>query len=313
MTLSQDTLLCPVCQSTDTFRLGAIAPSNLFAGTILDFELDGGDLIKCKNCYLVFRYPRPSKQDLDKLYESGNIDNWAIPGEQRTDWSLVKEWLGSQIKIQKVLDIGCFDGRFLEFLGGNYQRLGLEIHQEAARRACERGIDVIGHDFEQMSSYKANADLAVAIDVIEHTLDPVAFLEAVSDNVREGGFIALTTGNTDSFTWRLMGGQYWYCHIAEHVSFINPLWIGQIAPKLGLEVQSLQLFSHDGDAASLKQKLKEAVANLTLRFFPKLFGYLRANGFGGIDLKRYPGMALSPPYWMTAKDHLFVVFKKNIR
>jgi hypothetical protein len=107
-----------------------------------------------------------------------------------------------------------------------------------------------------------------------------------------------------------MGSRYWYCHIAEHLSFINPAWIERAAPLLGLEVVRLSFFSHAGGKPSFRQKAYETAANLILRFAPGLFAWLRRSGAGGVDLVRYPGLALVPPYWMSAKDHMLFVLRK---
>ena len=301
---------CPGCHSTNLIQLGPIAPSNIFAGRLLEKELAGGALWQCFNCHLLFRYPRPSGEELNTLYQSGCVDSWSTSVEQRTDWRLIREWLKAQKEVRRVMDVGCFDGRLLEFLGRNFEWFGIEIHAEAAQRARIKGVDVVSNDFANLPALNTEVDVALAVDVIEHSLDPKLFLTSLAACVRPGGYIAVTTGNTEAPTWRLMGSRYWYCHIAEHISFINPSWAEVVAPQLGLEIETLRLFSHAEGEATFKQRIYEASANLLLRFAPKLFGLLRRFGAGGIDLARHPGLALVPPYWMSAKDHMLVVFRK---
>lgn len=209
------------------------------------------------------------------------------------------------------MDVGCFDGRLLEYLGRDYAWLGVEIHEEAAQRARARGVDVVSSDFSNLSELNAGVDVALAVDVIEHSFDPKIFLAALAANVRPGGYAVVATGNTAAPSWRLMGSHYWYCHIAEHLSFINPSWAEKVASQLGLEVVYLRRFSHAEGAVPLKQRVYEAVANLILRFTPTLFARLRRFGVGGIDLGKYPDLELAPPYWMTAKDHMLVIFRKR--
>jgi 2-polyprenyl-3-methyl-5-hydroxy-6-metoxy-1,4-benzoquinol methylase len=278
---------------------------------MLEQELAGGALWQCSNCHLLFRHPRPSGEELNKLYQSGHAESWSTPVEQRTDWQLVREWLKAQKGVSRIMDVGCFEGRLLEFLGRDYAWLGVEIHEEAARRARARGVDVVSSDFAKLSELNADVDVILAVDVIEHSFDPKIFLTSLAACVRPGGYVVVTTGNTEAPSWRLMGSRYWYCHIAEHLSFINPSWAESVAPQLGLEIEYLRLFSHAEGRASLKQRVYETSANLLLRFAPKLFALLRRFGAGGIDLGRYPGLAHSPPYWMSAKDHILVVFRKT--
>jgi SAM-dependent methyltransferase len=280
---------------------------------MLEQELAGGALWKCFSCYLHFRHPRPSVEELHKLYQSGHAESWPTPVEQRTDWRLIREWFKAQQGIKHVMDVGCFDGRLLEYLGRDYAWLGVEIHEEAAQRARARGVDVVSSDFAKLFELNTDADVALAVDVIEHSFDPKIFLASLAACVRPGGCVVVTTGNTEAPSWRLMGGRYWYCHIAEHMSFINPSWAESVAPLLGLEVAYLRLFSHAEGRASITQRAYETSTNLILRFAPKLFALLRRFGAGGIDLSRYPSLALAPPYWMSAKDHMLVVFRKKCK
>jgi SAM-dependent methyltransferase len=231
--------------------------------------------------------------------------------EQRTDWWLIREWLKKRQGVKQVMDVGCFDGRLLEYLGHDYAWLGVEIHEEAARRAHARGVDVVCNDFAKLSELNVGVDVALAVDVIEHSFDPKTFLASLAACVRPGGYVVVSTGNTNAPSWWLMGARYWYCHIAEHLSFINPAWAENVAPQLGLEVEYMRLFSHAEGRASIKQRAYETTANLILRFAPKVFALLRRFGAGGIDLDRYPGLALAPTYWMSAKDHMLVVFRKT--
>jgi 2-polyprenyl-3-methyl-5-hydroxy-6-metoxy-1,4-benzoquinol methylase len=304
-------VICPGCGADNTSRLGNIAPSNLFAGRQLEQVLPGGSLWACPSCHLLFRYPRPEVETLKTLYQSGAAENWPTPVDQRTDWCLVRNWIKSKQGISRVLDVGCFDGRLLEYLGRDYVWLGVEMHEEAARRARERGVNLVSADFNQQQAPTVDADVALAIDVIEHSADPQKFLADIASCVRPGGYVVITTGNTNAPSWRLMGSRYWYCYIAEHLSFISPVWAKTAAARLDLDIEFLRTFSHAEGTITLLRKIYEAVANLLLRFAPALFAWLRKHGGGGIDVTRFPELALAPPYWMSAQDHMLIVFRKR--
>lgn len=308
--LSAAAAMCPSCGSRKTRSLGEIPPSRAFAGRTLDKVLPGGSLWRCHACRLLFRYPRPAKAELDALYQGGHEESWADAAQLRADWQLLRQWLETRHDIKRIIDIGCFDGRLLEYLGAGYGRYGVEIHEGAARRAREHGIDILGHDFSSLPPLDAPMDLALAIDVIEHSLDPRAFLKAMAAYVRPGGFVAVATGNTQAASWRLMGSRYWYCHIAEHMSFVNPEWARRTGPALGLELADTRLFSHAANQTGRKRKMFEVLANLVLRVSPRLFAFLRRTGSGSIDIDRHPALALTPTYWMSARDHMILVFRK---
>ncbi|MDH3310110.1 MAG: class I SAM-dependent methyltransferase [Gammaproteobacteria bacterium] len=302
---------CPSCESGEVRQVGPISPSNIFAGRVLGQVLPGGFLWRCSDCCLEFRYPRLPRSEIDKLYQLGNNESWATPVEGRTDWILVSKMISSLSGISRILDAGCFDGRLLEYLGQGYERWGVEIHKEAAEKARQRGVHVVSADYSKLPLCQIEVDAAIAVDVIEHSYDPLEFLACLASVVREDGIIIITTGNTDAPTWRLMGSSYWYCHIAEHLSFINPKWARNAAQRLGLEVVAIERFSHMDDS-TFSHRLYETFANLVYRASPRLFSGLRRLGGGSIDLKRYPELLHVPPYWLSARDHMLVEFKKRI-
>lgn len=292
-------------------RLGAIPASNTFAGRHLDRVLPGGALWRCPACHLVFRYPRLAKQELDALYRLGHDESWPDPVESRADWVLAAKLIDDFPEVKRVLDVGCFDGKLLDYLDSRYEKLGVEIHPKAAERAGKRGIRIIAHDFAELASHPAVADAVLAVDVIEHTDDPLAFLAQLVRAASPGGLVIVATGNTDSPSWRFMGSRYWYCHIAEHISFINPAWAHRAAHRLGLEVVAIQPFSHVDGRGKLGRRLRELTVNLAYRASPRIFGWLRRLGAGGIDVARFPELLEVPPYWLTAQDHILIAFKKN--
>jgi len=208
-----------------------------------------------------------------------------------------------------VLDVGCFDGRLLDSLDSQYEKLGIEIHDEAVRRAEMRNVKVVGRDFDEIPVLQGGVDAVLAMDVIEHTQDPLAFIAKLAEAVKPGGLILIGTGNSDAPSWRLMGSAYWYCHIAEHISFINPRWVGHAARKLGLDKVAILTFSHGG--RHVRQRLREATLNVLYRLSPSLFARLRRLGAGQIDVSRFEELGKVPPYWLSSKDHFLIVFRKS--
>ncbi len=303
--------ICPSCGADLPEYFGPIPANNAFAGRYLDRLLPGGGLWGCLRCFLVFRHPRMSEDELNRLYSCGHSESWADSARSRADWNMIQKIISSRTEINCILDIGCFDGRLLEFLGPAYDRMGVEIHETAAQKARSRGVKIVAADYQDPSLLKIKADAVLAIDIIEHTYDPARFLERLALTVRKGGIIIVSTGNSSALSWRLMKSRYWYCHIAEHLSFINPSWVARAAPEIGLTVEDITFFSHGGQDITFSKRIYEMTTNLALRFTPKVFAWLRKKGMGNIDICRYPEMALAPPYWMSATDHMLVVFRKK--
>lgn len=300
---------CPSCGGRRTRFIGHIPATNRFAGRRLEKSLSGGGLYACRECFLSFRYPRRDSRFFDSLYEEAPQDAWSCHAETRGDWRIAAAWLARDVKEGRLLDVGCFDGGFLESLDGSYQRHGIEINEKAASAARSKGIEVIGRDFADVERHPASFDAVTALDVVEHTADPLLFLSRLAQATRPGGVVIVSTGNTEALSWRLMGSRYLYCTIAEHISFINPKWCRWAAPRLGLNVGRMEKFSHE--RAGVRRRAAQLAKNMGYRLFPAATAWLRRKNLAGrVDASAAPELRDHPPVWSAAKDHLLILFRK---
>ena len=250
-----------------------------------------------------------SKDRLAQLYIQGNEHNWAVPPELRRDWSIARGWISAvHPSTAQVLDIGCFNGGFLDLLGGNYQKYGIEIHPIAKKSLATRGINLFGTDIDALNDARQNFDCITAFDIIEHIESPKNFLSQCLKALTPVGHILISTGNLDAPTFRFMGSHYWYCTIAEHISFISPVWCRQVAEEMGLHVTQFKTFAHG--STSLESRIKEPMKNTFYKLMPHFFAHLRKHGWGKKDAKKYPELADHPPVWGSASDHFIVLISR---
>jgi len=302
---------CICCGADEVACVGTIPPFIFFSGQLLNKPIAGGQLFYCRKCGMSFRYPRLDKEKLDALYLQGNPESWQDDPSAREDWQIARQWIMQHLPVDcRILDVGCFDGGFLKTFETSYGRFGIEIHEAAGQRAHAAGIQIIGRDFDNTNATKSNFDTVTSFDVIEHTQNPLDFLKDMVNMTREGGYVIVSTGNSDSFSWGMIGARYWYCSIGEHMSFINPRWCKWAGNQLGLELKQIIKFSH-GDT-SWKQRLEDVLKNLIYAAFPGGFSILRQMGMGGDEFRSHKEMLSQPPSWMSAKDHFICIFQKNV-
>lgn len=300
---------CPSCYSRDIQLIGEIPAADRFAGLELSVLLQGGRLYKCEACHLYSRYPRLNKNKLDELYINASKQNWGMKSELRNDWKVAAGWIRKNLGLgDKILDVGCSDGGFLEFLGNGYRRFGIEIHEGARELARAKDIVMVGNNFDVLDKMIGEYNAVTAIDIIEHVHDPYLLLVKLSRVVREGGVIIVSSGDTESLTWRMAKNRYCYCVNAEHISFINARWCRYASSKLGLKLVSVRRFSHS--KAGLLQCVSEFGKNLIYVLFPPAARWLRSRGFGDKDVNTHKDLLDHPPSYTSAKDHLAVLFKK---
>ncbi|MBI3893026.1 MAG: class I SAM-dependent methyltransferase [Candidatus Wallbacteria bacterium] len=112
----------------------------------------------------------------------------------------------------KVLDIGCNDGTISsQLLGLGVKVCGLDLSEESARMAVEKGIDArVGNAREKLPYEDGGFDAVFAGEIIEHLYDPEAFMRDVRRILKPGGAVVLTTPNLASLgnRMRLLFGRY---------------------------------------------------------------------------------------------------------
>lgn len=233
---------CRCCGSVATRSRGIIPDATIFAGRQLEKPLRGGALHRCADCGFVFRHPIYSKAEYDGLYLTGQGTVWEEPG--RIDQQIVRDLLTNVLADGAVLDVGCAGGSLLAPLTDRYRSFGVEINPSAARLAQARGVRVLAADFEETAALPYEFDAVVCCDLIEHVARPLDLLRLLLAKTRPGGWVIVSTGNTEAWSWRLVGSRFWYCYLPEHISFVSPGWFAHHAAGLGTELAAVRRFTY---------------------------------------------------------------------
>jgi hypothetical protein len=173
-----------------------------------------------------------------------------------------------------------------------------------------KGVTILGEKHSAINDLSDHFDLITAFDLIEHLEDPFAFMQAMTERTKEGAYIVISSGNSNSWPCRLEGGNYWYVRIPEHISFINSAWCQYAAERLNLRICQMVPFSH-GMNKTLSCILKESSLNILFMMSPEFYKAivrLRYRLIGDMILEE---SSISTPYWGTSCDHLFVIFRKG--
>jgi SAM-dependent methyltransferase len=269
-------------------------------------------MMQCRKCDLHFRFPRLSKQEMDSLYQAGTESNWSNPTSTRNDWliatalilQMCPETTGAT---SSVLDIACYNGRFLELLPKRFEKFGVEIQPDAAAEARSRGVDVIASNFEDLNHCDRQFSIVTAFDILEHTHEPLRFIQRAARLVQPGGHLIIGTGNTDALPWRIMGQSYWYSATVEHIAFINRRWCEFAAEQTSMLLIDVKTLSHN--RFGIHKVIREWVLNLSFRISP----WLVRRAIGGCRTAMGSKKKTSPNYlppWHSAKDHLLAILRR---
>lgn len=235
---------CCQCGSSNIFSRGAMTQADMFCGVKLSTAWPGGTLYECNDCHLAFRFPvrdRYEYLDLYKLAPEGAYHNTAL----RHDQILVRDAILRRNRGGgAILDIGCFNGALLASLGPGFDKFGIEASKAAGVVCREANVSIIADSAEQLSTIGRKFDVICLVDVVEHLVDPLELVKIAITKLSDGGQLIISTGNASSFAWNLFGGRYWYCSFPEHIRFISPDWLANIAEIHSLNIVDLQYFPH---------------------------------------------------------------------
>ena len=205
------------------------------------FHKNNYEFRKCKNCGLVRLYPLPSERQLKNYYASkakgGNYDLSKSIERDRSQ----KKYLNLILKEKKngnFLDIGCWDGRLLEFASkSGFDVYGIEIQKEAAKKASKKFPNRIHNGFFEKSRdifLKKRFSVIAALGVIEHLRSPETLIEFVHDHLEKDGLFLIQTPNEGSKIRKIMGS-YWFGWAApEHTYYFSEKSINILLKKFDL-------------------------------------------------------------------------------
>lgn len=301
---------CNSCNSEDT--------EFVTSGSEHEYDNTTDDIfcmVKCKQCGLYYLNPRPDVCELKTIYP----DNYyaynlqAVNQEVENRNSLLfraRKFVYLKKLIDclklcpratrlKVLDIGCADGRALNWYRQikdfDIETYGVDFDQQAVEKARSQGHRVYLGRFEEADIPEGTFDLAVATHVIEHVADPKGFASKVYRILKPGGIFLCETPNCDSLDARWFAKKHWGgYHFPRHWVLYSPKSIRALAQSIGFDLLRIDYYP------------APAFWNWTLHSLVKSVGKMNEDGGATADRT---GRALSG----RIADALFppVDFQKN--
>lgn len=168
-------------------------------GTLEAFRTSTRRYVECPACGLVFQSPRPSPSLVEEHYRESYDGSYGA-AESSADrqpvfasvLAHVSEWRQPP---GRLLDIGCGDGAFMMLCRhAGWTCTGVELSQGALARARSKGCEVFA-PAELGQAKSGEFDVVTMINVLEAVTDPAAIIQAMADQMKPHGFIAVRVLN----------------------------------------------------------------------------------------------------------------------
>jgi SAM-dependent methyltransferase len=204
----------------------------------------------CRRCGLEHTLPRPGQDELNRLYE----DHYNFAGVTGRSYHGLRGLLHSRLFYRlwlaldgdvsfhsrkgrgRLLDIGCNEGRGLEFYRANgFQAEGLELNSLAVAAARARGFKVYEEPLDGFLPAEPY-DVIVMSNVLEHFLDFRRALEDVRRLLAAKGEVWISLPNSRSWLRRRFGRAWINWHVPFHIVHFSPKTLKKALEEAGFEV-----------------------------------------------------------------------------
>ena len=154
-----------------------------------------------------------SKSKLEMPIYNATYKGIPIKSDSRVHIAVLEVLKKASIKIQEdgtFLDIATGKGALAQRLLDLYPSIKIDCNDLEGGVLAVGARNVYSKDLNGDFSFNKKYDVVLAIEVIEHLENPFHFIRSLKKHLNPGGFIVLTTPNTNSFFDRLWHLYYGY-------------------------------------------------------------------------------------------------------
>jgi 2-polyprenyl-3-methyl-5-hydroxy-6-metoxy-1,4-benzoquinol methylase len=245
------------------------------------FAKGGRDFVRCRFCGLVCVDPLPSPEELAEHYErSYREGGYAVFSNATEVRRMIAHDRLSRARAvargERWLDVGCAGGEFVEAArGAGFTAEGIDLSSQAVARARARGLAAHHARFEDFAPERAY-DTVTAFDLIEHTLEPRAFLHHVHQWLAPRGALVLTLPDVGSIYPRLVMQRHWFYYAPEeHLFYFDRRTIARLLAEEGFRVERIAraykrlTVSYAAESLSLFNRTLGGIATRIARVLPR--------------------------------------------
>lgn len=169
---------CPLCGSARSRSVYMMSEFQFFSDSNTNPKRCEIINVQCLDCSTIYLNPSYSKHGFEILFAEAGKSYGSSQGrsEEQINWLDKNGLLKPNIRL---LDVGCYDGRFLGCLPSNIHKVGVDIDKHAIKRAQHLFGDVAEffHSDLKLFSYPDFLNVITMFHVLEHLDNPVEVLK----------------------------------------------------------------------------------------------------------------------------------------
>jgi SAM-dependent methyltransferase len=204
---------------------------------------------RCLHCQLLVLAPRPSADELQKLYQADYFtehlqdqmpDTNSGQSAQITLRSHFVDWLQRSInrKSGRMLEVGCATGFLLKaFAQVGWNTFGIEFSADASTYARQTlHLDVYTGSVSREPLAGREFDAIVMLHTLEHVPDPLQVCTILRDHLAPDGFLVIQVPNSRGLQARFQGKNWEGWRIPYHFFHFSPQTLRRLLQKSGFRV-----------------------------------------------------------------------------
>lgn len=273
-------------------------------------------LVECQNCGMRYLNPAPNVPSLARLYSDGWVDLGQSDADQirpvsrtphpasrpRAFFRTVNGWLRGHPHSwpdevgngRYIFDFGCHDGAKLTYwYQRGWQVAGVDLNRKAIEAARWRFPDGKFWCGDLLSlDISERFDCIRSDNVIEHLLDPVAYLSALAKLLKPGGQLCVLVPNGVALSAKLFGCYSYVYWIPFHLNLFTPETLRLVLKRAGFTDIQCFTFSPIGSWTHTQRQilLQPGFNRRPVSHLDRMLGRLSLLNYLGETLAQWLGM-----------------------
>ena len=202
------------------------------------------NIVKCKNCSLVYCYPRNLEETMVEVYENDYWHEFQTKVKEKPITERIGEF--NSISTERIsyiknirssgslLDVGCSMGFLVKAASEQgFRAVGIDLNQKDIDYGVQNFKINLFKGF--LHDHQQKYDVITSYNVIEHVSDPKKMLKDMSLRLNDRGIVVIGTHDIECLSHEKEGVNWKHIVPNEHMYYFSRKTLANLANSVGLE------------------------------------------------------------------------------